>query len=164
MLNRSAVLLLLVGVAFAAAASIADPRATVRQGRIVGGHTADPGQFPHQVSVRVDRIQHMCGGSIISDRWVVTAGFCTFGWSIESLSITAGAHHLSEDGDNYLISAIVIHPEYDTQTSFDDISLIQVEQPFVLSNRVAIIGFGSTEPIGVGIPARASGWGNLEVN
>lgn len=167
MFNRSAILLLLACVAFAAAASIADPLAMLksrRSGRIVGGDTAEPGQFPHQVSVRLIGIYHTCGGSIISDRWVVTAGYCTYGFSIDELSINAGAHHLYQDGENYSISSIVIHPEFDIDLAYNDISLIQVDRPFVLSDRVAIIGFGSTEPIGVGIPARSSGWGTIDVS
>lgn len=173
MFNRSVVLLFLAGVALSAAGSIADPLAMLKSrqarfnwggGRIVGGNTADAGQFPHQVSQRLIGIYHMCGGSIISDRWVVNAAHCTFDWPLEYLSITAGAHHIFQDGDNYLISEIIIHPEYDDEFLYNDISLIQVERPFILSNRVAIIGFGSTESIGVGIAARSSGWGSIEVS
>jgi len=43
--------------------------------RIVGGKRARAGQFKHQVSVR-HRGSHICGGSIISSNYVLTAAHC----------------------------------------------------------------------------------------
>ncbi len=42
------------------------------QGRIVGGSQAAVGQFPYIASIRTLGNFHFCGGSIISDRWVIT--------------------------------------------------------------------------------------------
>jgi secreted trypsin-like serine protease len=42
-------------------------------GRIVGGNTATPGQFPYQASMRSLANSHFCGGSLINRRWVVCA-------------------------------------------------------------------------------------------
>lgn len=45
--------------------------------RIVSGGFAALGQFPYQVSVRLNN-QHICGGALISKRFVVTAAHCVY--------------------------------------------------------------------------------------
>lgn len=53
-----------------------DARST---GRIVGGQTAQEGQFPYQVSLRANG-NHFCGGSIVNEYWIVTAAHCLYGY------------------------------------------------------------------------------------
>lgn len=44
-------------------------------GRIVGGGDAESGQFPYQISLR-NRNSHTCGGSILNEKWILTAAHC----------------------------------------------------------------------------------------
>ena len=54
--------------------------ARISEGRIVGGDATDTKQIPYIVSLaipyRSDTPEHICGGSIIADNWILTAAHC----------------------------------------------------------------------------------------
>lgn len=51
-------------------------------GRVVGGELAKPAQFPYQVALFIDMSigTALCGGSLISPNYVMTAGHCVDGY------------------------------------------------------------------------------------
>lgn len=91
--------------------------------RVVGGETARPGQFPYQASLRWARrfpnntysFGFVCGGSIISDRWVLSAAHCMLYSNVSNLVIIAGANHISNDREVYHLDRLVIHPMHISQ-------------------------------------------------
>ena len=49
-----------------------------KNSRIINGQEASPGEFPHQVTL-LRNGYHTCGGSVISNGWVLTAAHCVDG-------------------------------------------------------------------------------------
>lgn len=141
-----------------------DKSVTEVTGRIIGGTEADQGQFPYQVSLR-DEYGHFCGGSIISNRWIMTAQHCVVGIELflDVMRIVTGAHHSVIGGNEYLIDRVVSHPEYDSDTLQNDISLLRTSSEIVFGDRVAVISF-SNDRVGAGVTTRTSGWGSTVVS
>jgi len=54
--------------------------------RVMGGTQATSGEFPYVVSISFDG-QHFCGGFIYSDKWVVTAASCVYGYVLEHVAL-----------------------------------------------------------------------------
>jgi secreted trypsin-like serine protease len=53
--------------------------------RIIGGETARSGQFPFSAAIyiRTEDGSYFCGGALISNQWVLTAGQCVNGYHLK---------------------------------------------------------------------------------
>lgn len=126
--------------------------------RIVGGADANEGQFPFQVSLRLAPNKHFCGGSILSDRWVITAAHCTIDQAPSSVRVAVGSILVTE-GQMYDVMRIINHEGYNSNRVFNDVSLLKTASSIEFSALVQPIAIRSTTKKNAKEVAVASGWG-----
>lgn len=99
--------------------------------RIIGGQDAQPGAWPWQVHYTTS--ESSCGGSLISNQWVLTAAHCITRDELNHTEVQLGVVKL-DDGSNSTkvtrkLSEIICHPEYDSLTYENDICLLKLLAP-----------------------------------
>ncbi|XP_058447347.1 trypsin-1-like [Malaya genurostris] len=129
--------------------------------RIVGGIPVNITDFPYQVSLQ--RGKHFCGGSVLSDRWILTAAHCTSGISDPSkLNIRAGSSHVSHGGTVLTVRDIYIHPRHNRQNHYD-FSLLELSGKLNLSESVQPIDLpAADDSFADETLCEVSGWGNTQ--
>ncbi|KAL9702332.1 hypothetical protein quinque_005850 [Culex quinquefasciatus] len=133
------------------------------EGRIVGGSNAGSGQFPYQVSLRSGANAHFCGGSVINNRYALSAAHCTVGRTTANTRVVVGTHLLNSGGISHQVQRIVNHGSYNANTLANDVSLVQTASVITFTNLVQPIGLSATF-INTASGALASGWGQLGAN
>ncbi|KAH8337428.1 hypothetical protein KR059_009609 [Drosophila kikkawai] len=98
---------------------------------IVGGQNAVEGDAPYQVSLQTPVGSHLCGGAIIADRWILTAGHCVRGYPASRLQVATGSLRYAEPGAVYYPDAIYLHCNYDTPKYQNDIGLLHLNETIV---------------------------------
>ncbi|XP_071441700.1 serine protease snk-like [Hetaerina americana] len=146
---------------------------------LVGGTKAVPKEFPHMAAIGYgprDKISWVCGGSLISEKFVLTAAHCiTSNRGKESWVLLGSEAQRSygEDvpkgarkGQTHPVIRRIRHPEYQPPSKYNDIALLEIGpalEPYALSLSEKQLhpaclpdNFVDTDPIYV-----ATGWGRV---
>ncbi|KAL6095103.1 uncharacterized protein ACO6RY_16370 [Pungitius sinensis] len=109
------------------------------QNRIVGGQNAPLGAWPWQVDIQ-SRGVHVCGGSIITESWILSAAHCFPNPSdVFSYTIYAGRYQLNGFNVNQMtrsVRQVVIPPGYTEPHQGQDLALVQLSSPVTWSDYI----------------------------
>jgi len=144
---------------------------------IAGGRDARRTQFPHMALLGYGNertsISWMCGGSLISDKFVLTAGHCIADDNGQKVAhIALGILKRTDPPrlwQRHLVRRIIPHPDYQPPTKYNDIALLETATRVLFSATVAPACLAIPKPPHVSMTLRkrdacATGWGFLGRN
>jgi len=131
--------------------------------RIVGGEEVAPHAYPWMAALFVDG-KWFCGGTLISDEWVLTAGHCAKGAS--KMRVLLGAHNVREAHEEGRIELITTdfftHPDYSSFTVHNDLALVHLPHKVEFGPTIRPVCLPAHSQAGESfahLQAVASGWG-----
>ncbi|XP_037948520.1 chymotrypsin-1-like [Teleopsis dalmanni] len=131
-------------------------------GRVVGGEQAEEGFAPYQISIQGEWDGHMCGGSIIADKWIITAAHCVYGYNQRYLRIITGTNKWREPGKIYFLDEYFVHCNYGYPDYANDIALVRLNDSIVMNEFTQPIPLADV-PLEDGADVILTGWGSTGV-
>ncbi|XP_026133112.1 serine protease 27-like isoform X2 [Carassius auratus] len=134
--------------------------------RIVGGSSASEGAWPWQVDIQTDGEGHVCGGTIISENWVLSAAHCFPNPNdISSYMVYAGRHLLNSwnaDETSHRVRRVVVPLGYTHPQLGQDIALVELATAVQWSDRIQPIclPYANVE-FSSDMRCMITGWGNI---
>ncbi|KAL2749493.1 venom serine protease-like [Vespula maculifrons] len=138
--------------------------------RIVGGIETGVNEYPMMAGLVSFYTRILfCGATIISPRYVLTAGHCVWRENPDDIVIIVGEHDVTTGSETnvtkvHLVKEIILHPEY--QPKNNDIAIIKSQTKFEYSMRVgpACLPFYYMQRNFTNQLVTALGWGTTSFN
>ncbi|XP_031631934.1 serine protease Hayan-like [Contarinia nasturtii] len=141
--------------------------------RILDGDIANNGEFPWMAALGYNdnyKISFGCGGTIISEYYIMTAAHCCAG-RYPPVLVRVGKVSLNDvytdetRATNYYIKSITRHPSYSVMTKKNDIALLELTLKIAFSNaiRPACL-YTNIEDVDTATKLIVTGWGNTNPN
>lgn len=95
----------------------------------------NPNQYPWMVRLYYGRTLY-CGGSLLNDRYVLTAGHCVYNFDRSRITVELFENVKTSDGGsrsvNRTVSSIIVHKNFNRMTYNNDLALLKLDRPMQL--------------------------------
>ncbi len=137
---------------------------------LIGGTPIDISEAPWQVSLETDG-NHFCGGSILSNQWILTAEHCVYNLQPNEITVHAGSTNQTNNsiGQRIIVDQIILHPApgHGATPGSDyrnDLALLHLRTPLCFNESIKPITYATIEntdltDIQPGVEAFLTGWG-----
>ncbi|CAD0205048.1 unnamed protein product [Chrysodeixis includens] len=118
--------------------------------RIVGGMETSISMYPYNVAISRNA-KHWCGGSIIDEQWVLTAGHCLESAfdgdkrKLQPFIIRAGSSFHNRGGYQARVNKVFFPHEYVPGNADFDYSLIRLDRPMPIGRNIAVLNLPSKD-------------------
>uniref|UniRef100_H0Y2C3 Peptidase S1 domain-containing protein n=1 Tax=Otolemur garnettii TaxID=30611 RepID=H0Y2C3_OTOGA len=131
---------------------------------ILGGEAADIREFPWQVRILHNR-RHLCGGSVLSKWWVLTAAHCFYRITESyNLVITHSVSNVSITNSTAVrVDKLITHPYFDSWLLDNDIALLLLQSPLPLGVKNSPICVSEVTDLCKWTNCWVTGWGFTSV-
>lgn len=137
------------------------------QSRIVGGVNAKREDYPHNVAFLLEYGLVMCGGSIISDRVILSVATCMIDFVDTPHQLFAAFQSKVVPDDEIVgaaIDRIILHPSFDEVHFKNDLALLRTVEKIEFTPQIRAIELPTAPlPSDEGQAVTISGWGFMKV-
>ncbi|XP_076191509.1 serine protease 55-like [Aptenodytes patagonicus] len=126
--------------------------------RITAGRYARAGEFPWHVSIQSNG-KHICGGTMISALWILTAAHCFAEEVPPDLTVVVGGIDLNLPLEEHKPDSLILHENFDRMSMQNDIALILLSSPIEFSNEKIPICLPFIYDINTWQHCWVAGWG-----
>lgn len=145
------------------------PQCDVTSPLIVGGVVAKLNEFPHMAALGYqteDGLKWNCGGTLISENFVLTAAHCVKTVDVQPTVVRLGEKNLASNNDganpiDIRIAENIVHPDYTRSAFYNDIALLKLERPVNFDSKIRPACLWQNYEISSS-KATATGWGTTD--
>lgn len=127
----------------------------------MGGSGTKISTMPYLVQVHIGS-SGLCGGTLITDSWILTAAHCAKDVAVKTMKVVAGATKLYGPlGQVRSVTKSIVAPKFSTKTLLWDVALLKLNASMTLGSNVTTITMATSVPA-VGTKMLIGGWGATE--
>ncbi|XP_050504721.1 trypsin-1-like [Diabrotica virgifera virgifera] len=136
---------------------------------IIDGENATLGEFPYIVAVEdCDGLCFVkCGGVLLTESWILTAGHCNKKEMFDDLQAHVGITNVDDTDHQFRhVVKIIVHPKFDEHASISshDIAVMKLKTPLILDDRVKVAVLPKPNTDESSGNATVTGWGAIQTD